>query len=55
MMIDTFLALNKVETDELGRLVIKDLALLEKINGAITGSSEFMPSDVGCGNQNCAC
>ena len=55
MMIDKFLELNDVETDELGRIIIKDLNILEQINGAIGGNAEFMRPDVACGNQNCAC
>lgn len=55
MMIDKFLELNDVETDELGRIVIKDLNVLEQINGAVAGDLGFMVSDGACGNSNCVC
>lgn len=55
MTIDNYFLTSKIETDELGRIVITDKALLEKINGGVMAVPEFMPPDVACGNGNCAC
>lgn len=53
--INALLENNDIKSDELGRFIIKDLAILEKINGAVIGESEFMVSDGACGNSNCVC
>lgn len=55
MQIDNYLKSDTVESDELGRIILKDLSLLEAINGAIGDNPGFMSSDVGCGNSNCVC
>lgn len=54
-MTKDYLKNNDFKTDELGRIIIEDLNLLEKINGAMVGSPEFLVSDGACGNSNCVC
>lgn len=53
--IENFLATQDLTTDELGRVIIDDLNLLELINGAMTGGGDFILSDTACGNSNCIC
>lgn len=52
---DFLLKQDEIKSDELGRFIIDDLNVLEKINGAVIGSPEFMASDTACGNSNCVC
>jgi hypothetical protein len=54
-MTKNYLENNQIKTDELGRIIIEDLNLLEQINGAIAGGPEFVLSDGACGNSNCVC
>ena len=51
----TFLEKNEIKSDELGRFIVNDLSLLEKLNGAMLGEPDFMLSDGACGNSNCVC
>lgn len=54
MQIENFLE-NDIESDELGRVIIRDMRILEAINGAIANGLEFMVPDAACGNGNCVC
>jgi hypothetical protein len=45
----------KIHTDDLGRLIIHDEKILEKINGALITGPEFIVLDAACGNGNCVC
>jgi hypothetical protein len=54
-MINSYFEQNEVKSDEFGRIIIQDLSILEKINGATMGTPEFMIPDVACGNANCGC
>lgn len=54
-MTKNYLATQAIKTDELGRMIVEDLALLEKINGAYLGTPDILISDGACGNSNCVC
>lgn len=45
----------EIQSDELGRTIVGDARMLEKINGAISSCPEFMVPDTACGNGNCVC
>jgi hypothetical protein len=53
--IKNFLVDHKIQSDDLGRSIIQDTSILEKINGAIFTEPEFMVPDTACGNGNCVC
>ena len=55
MTIDDYLKSGQFEADDLGRIIIKDIMMLDDINGAIGGNPEFMRPDVASGNSNCVC
>lgn len=52
---EKYLASNNLEMDELGRIIIDDEAILEKINGAVMMGNDIWLSDAACGNSNCLC
>ena len=54
-MIETLINVDEINVDELGRLIINDASLLEKINGASFTPPGFMQCDGACGNTNCVC
>lgn len=53
--LEEYLATHELNTDEYGRIIIEDMALLDQINGAFMSGSEFLFSDGACGNSNCVC
>lgn len=55
MMELTYFLNTDIQTDDLGRVIINDKDVLEKINGAVTTNAKFVLPDGACGNSHCLC
>lgn len=55
MELNNFLNMDEIKTDDLGRVVIDDRDILEKINSTMLTRAEFVLPDGACGNSHCLC